>query len=215
MESLSDETPFFKQLLKMLEMEFGDRCEIVLHDLTRDYEHTIVDIRNGNVTGRKAGGAGTNLGLEVLNGSTEDGDRFNYVTNTPDGKVLRSSSIYIKNSEGKVIGSICINLDITDSIKFEGALHKYNRSQSVQDEFFAHDVGSLLDYMISQISLQFGKPLKDLNKAERLEFIRALDEHGAFRISKAGDKVCETLGISKYTLYSDLDRIRGNLKTEQ
>ncbi len=65
-----------------------------LHDLTRDYESTIVDIVNGHVSGRKVGDSGTNLGLEVLRGTKIDGDRFNCISNTRDGKVLRSSSIY-------------------------------------------------------------------------------------------------------------------------
>lgn len=29
---------------------------VVLHDLEKDYEHTIVDIRNGHITNRKVGG---------------------------------------------------------------------------------------------------------------------------------------------------------------
>ena len=48
MRSISDELPFWNRLLSMLEAQFGDQYELVLHDLTRDYSETIVDIRNGN-----------------------------------------------------------------------------------------------------------------------------------------------------------------------
>lgn len=124
MKSIYDHWDLWQKLLTMLEQQFGSRCEIILHDLTRDYAHTIVDIRNGHITGRKIGDCGSNLGLEVLRGTVQDGDRYNYVVHTPDGKILRSSTMFLKNDEGAVIGSLCINLDITQSVAFEGFLHQ-------------------------------------------------------------------------------------------
>ena len=53
MKNLQDEQIFMTQLLDMLEKQLGSNVEIVLHDLTKDYASTIVDIRNGHVTGRK------------------------------------------------------------------------------------------------------------------------------------------------------------------
>ena len=38
--------------------------------------------------------------------------------------------------------------------------------------------------------------------------IRFLNECGAFLIAKAGPRVCQYFGISKYTLYSYLDEAR-------
>lgn len=66
-----------------------------MHDLSLDYEHTIVDIRNGEVTGRKVGGTGDLLGLRALryNGSNE-GNCFNTLTYAENGKILRSSTLF-------------------------------------------------------------------------------------------------------------------------
>lgn len=213
MKSIEDEKRLFAQLLTLISAEFGTHCEVVLHDLEKDYEHTIVDIRNGHVTNRKVGGCGSNLGLEVLNGSVVDGDRFNYVTTTADGKILRSSSVYIHNDEGKVIGSVCINLDISDTIKFESFLRQYNHfnvaNPSEQDaEFFATDVNNLLDYLLQQAQALSGKDPKDLTKEERLAYLSYLDKKGALQITKSGGRICEILGISKFTLYNDLETIR-------
>jgi predicted transcriptional regulator YheO len=214
MNNLSDGHDLFNQLLTLIAAHFGDRCEVVLHDLRNDYNHTIVDIRNGHVTNRRVGGCGTNLGLEVLNGYVENGDRFNYVTTTGDGKILRSSSIYIKNDEGEVIGSLCINLDITESIHFESFLRNYNHFEIGQREFFAQDVNSLLDYLIQEAEQLTGKKPRDMNKEERLTFLSYLYQKGAFQISKAGIRICNVLGISKFTLYNDLDIIRNIPKEE-
>ena len=117
MKSIDEQKELFTKILDMLEQHFGQSCEIVLHDLTREYDHTIVDIRNGHITGRKVGDCGSNLGLEVLRGTVVNGDRFNYISHTTDAKILRSSSIYFHDDQQRTIGSICINTDITESVR--------------------------------------------------------------------------------------------------
>src|SRR5690554_1987014 len=98
------EKNFMSKLMDMLEKQLGKNSEIVLHDLRHGYEHTIVDIRNGEITGRKIGGTGSNLGLEVLKGKEGSGDKYNYITKLPGGRYLRSSSLYIVDKEGDIIG---------------------------------------------------------------------------------------------------------------
>lgn len=198
------------KILDLLENHFGNSCEIVLHDLTLDYEHTIVDIRNGTITGRKVGDCGSNLGLEVLRGTVIDGDRYNYITHTKDAKILRSSSMYIHDGE-KVIGSICLNSDITDAVKYEHYLHNLN-NYSLDDtgpkEVFANDVMQLWNHFLTEGQKLIGKPANMMNKEDKLSFLEYLDKNGAFLISKSGEKICEFLNISKYTLYSYLDILR-------
>ena len=211
-KKITDEAKLFDQLLTLIASQFGSNCEVVLHDLTNDYNHTIVDIRNSHITNRKIGGCGSNLGLEVLSGSVVEGDRFNYVTTTPDGKILRSSSIYLQNDEGKVIGSICINLNITESLQFEGFLRQYNHFEASQSEFFAQDVNNLLDYLIQQAQNLVGKEPRDMNKDERITFLTYLYRKGTFQISKSSIKICEILNVSKFTLYNDLETIRAQVE---
>lgn len=210
MKSLDDAMPLFQQLLTLIEKHYGNKCEVVLHDLTKDYNHSIVDIRNGNITNRTIGGCGSNLGLEVLRGTVVDGDRFNYITTTQDGKILRSSSIYLKDDNGNVMGSICINMDITETLQFEGYLRQFNQFESFsnEEEIFAPDVSNLLAHLIQKGQEQIGKPASDMSKNEKIEFIRFLDEKGAFLITKSGEQICELLGISKFTFYNYLESSR-------
>ena len=116
MKSVRDNWDFWQRLLDMLQQQFGEKSEIILHDLTGDYNHSIVSIRNGYITDRKVGDCGSNLGLEVLRGTVKDGDRYNYVINAQDGKLLRSSTMFLKDDDGKIIGSLCINTDITETV---------------------------------------------------------------------------------------------------
>ena len=73
MKTLYDDWDTWQRLMSMLEYQFGSNCEIILHDLTKDYNHTIVDIRNGHITDRNIGDCGSNLGLEVLRGTVQEG----------------------------------------------------------------------------------------------------------------------------------------------
>jgi predicted transcriptional regulator YheO len=43
---IEDEAPFLKQLLTLIPFQFGDQCEVVLHDLTQDYNHIVVLLIN-------------------------------------------------------------------------------------------------------------------------------------------------------------------------
>lgn len=219
MNNINEEKDFLKRLVKMLEMQLGKDTEIVLHDLTRPYDSTIVEIANGNLSGRKVGDSGTNLGLEVLRGKVQNGDRFNYITNGKDGKVFRSSSMYIYNDEHKAIGSICINTDITESIKMEKYFHDRNQINVEQDEsnseIFANNVGEILNFLLVQAQAKIGKPVADMTREDKVEFLNYLDERGAFLISKANEKIGAFLGISKYTLYQYLDMARNDNNTKK
>lgn len=212
MKLIDDEMVLFQQLLKLISTHFGPTCEVVLHDLTKGYDHTIADIRNGHITNRAPGDCGSNLGLEILRGSIIDGDRFNYITNTSDGKILRSSSIYIKDDAGKVIGSICINSDITETIKMENYLKQINHYEFNEDEVFVKDVNNLLDYLLQQAQTLVGKPFSEMDKKDKISALEYLDQKGAFLITKSNEKVCSVMGISKFTLYNYLDSIREEKK---
>jgi predicted transcriptional regulator YheO len=200
-----------KKIMDLLEKQFGRNCEVVLHDLTKDYNHTIIDIRNGHVTGREIGDCGSNLGLEVLRGSVVNGDRYNYITHTKDGKVLRSSSIYFYNDNNKVIGSLCINLDITEELRFENYLkarNNYSLDVNEDKEVFATDVKQLLEHFISEGQRLVGKPIPLMDRGERLQFLKYLDDAGAFLITKSSERIIQLMGISKGTLYSYLEILR-------
>lgn len=213
MDHINESFELLIPVAKGVAAQFGDQCEVVLHDLTQGYESTIVYIENGHLTGRKVGDSGTNLGLEVLKGETNAGDRYNYLTQTRDGKVLRSSSIYFRNKQEEVIGCLCINYNISDFIAAESLMKKMTMNGSNQDvnqveEAFVSDVNELLDFLLNQCINEIGKPVSQMSKEDRKNAIRFLDQKGAFLIKKAGDKVCQFFDISKFTLYNLIDDAR-------
>lgn len=213
MKKIQDEMSLFKQLLDMLEKQLGSNSEVVLLDLTKEYGSMIIDIRNGNITGRKVGGTGSNMGLEVLAGTVKNGNRYNYITKSKDNKILRSSTLYIRDDEENIIGCICINTDITESVKFEAFLKEFNQynvesGELESPEIFAQDVSQVLEFLIQEGQKIVGKPAAVMTKNEKLQFLKYLNEKGAFLITKSGEKIQEIMGISKYTMYNYLDMIK-------
>jgi predicted transcriptional regulator YheO len=207
LEHIGDEMGFLTALLKAIAAQWGEKCEVVLHDWSAGYEQTIVAIE-GNITGRKVGDCGSNLGLEVMRGTIRDGDIYNYVTQTKNGKILRSSTVYIKNKENKPIGALCINFDISDLITAQKTIESLLMNQGETSEYFASDVNDLLDFLIQESIKLVGKPVTYMTKEDKLKALDYLDEKGAFLVTKSGNKVCQFFDISKYTLYNYLDEIR-------
>lgn len=206
------------KLMSLLEQHLGKNTEIVYHDMTLPYEHTIVDIRHGDITGREIGGCGSNLGLEVIRGTTTDGDRFNYITHTNNGRILRSSSVYIYD-HGQPVGAICINTDLSETMRmekyfreFNGYTDCYNNGANDGDsgERFAQNVSELLDFFMQEAQKVVGVPAPLMNREEKIRFIDLLDKKGAFLISKSSEHVCSFINVSKYTLYNYLDCVRNN-----
>jgi predicted transcriptional regulator YheO len=218
MESIQDEFVFLTDLVTGLAAQFGENCEVVLHDLTGSYESSIVAIANGHITGRKVGDPGTNLGLELLRGNHVNGNKFNYLTQTKDGRILRSSSMYMKNKAGKIIGSLCINMDITDLMVAEKTLKNLINPAGEQTEVresFVTSVSDLLDALIQEAQEVIGKPVAVMTKEDKMRMIQLLDAKGAFLIKKGGEKICTYLNISKYTLYSHLEEGKSNAKESE
>ncbi|WP_337100918.1 helix-turn-helix transcriptional regulator [Paenibacillus sp. YIM B09110] len=211
MESISQELLFLTELAQGITAQFGDNCEVVVHDWSKPVDSTIVVIENGHVTSRKVGDPGTNLGLEIMRGTAAGDNRHNYVTQTKDGRLLRSTSMYIKNNEGTIIGALCINFDITDLMIAEKTLQSLTASGLAPvRESFVSNVGDLLDTLIQETQETIGRPAAVMSKEDKIRFIQLLDQKGAFLIKKSGEKVCSYLGISKYTLYSYLDESKQN-----
>ncbi|MDR1550695.1 MAG: helix-turn-helix transcriptional regulator [Hungatella sp.] len=206
---VSDNLNLLSDIAKCIAMQFGENCEVVLHDLTLPYDQTIVAIWNGHVTGRKVGDGGTNAGLEILKGSASPDDQYSYINATPSGRVLRSSSKYFRDEYGKVNGSMCINLDITDMIKCENTLRSFTSSGSSSltqtPELFVGNVDELLEIMMKEAVNMTGKSVGNLTKEEKVAIVHSLDGKGFFLIKKAAEKLADFLGLSRYSIYNYLN----------
>ena len=207
------EFEFAVRMAKGIAGQFGPNCEVVIHDLQgTDTEHSIIAIENGHVTGRSIGDGPSHIVLESLR---EDPsmieDRISYLTKTPDGKVLKSTTLFIRDDDGKAIGLMGINYDISMMLAMDDFLRAFTgREQAVsaEPESISRNVADLLDELLEHSVRIVGKPVAMMNKEDKIRAISFLDKSGAFLITRSGPKVCQYFGISTYTLYSYLDEIR-------
>jgi len=199
-----------RQLAGGLAAQFGPACEVVIHDLTGDLEHTVVHIENGHVTGRKLGDGPSHPVLELLRENAPPAqDHLAYLTRSPDGKVLKSSTIYIKNENGRPEALFAINYDISALMMVEGALRDLTTPREPTDtepERITHSVSELLDALIDQAVALVGRPVALMEREDKIKAIRFLSDSGAMLITKSGDRIAKYFGISKYTLYSYLEK---------
>ena len=200
---------FCFQLARGIAQQFGSNCEVVVHDLdSNDVEHSIVAIENGHVSGRRVGDGPSHIVLEALRGDCARlEDRLAYLTRSDDGKILKSSTIYIRDDDGRAIGVFAINYDITLMLAMENMLRQFTATEkeSREPEAISRNVSDLLDELIEQSVKLVGKPVALMHKEDKVKAIQFLNETGAFLITKSGDKECKYFGISKYTLYSYID----------
>lgn len=197
-----------RQVAAGIAAQFGSNCEVVVHDLSRHPDHSIVEIVNGHVTGRKVGDGASHVVIEQLQtNDPEPKDHLCYLTKTPDGKILKSSTVYIRNSKGKVSAIFSINYDISKLLMVESAVHDLISTGEPQQEEPEKivNVNDLLEELIQQSVSLVGKPVALMNKEDKVRAIRFLNQNGAFLVTKSGDKIAKYFGISKYTLYSYID----------
>ena len=206
MEDLTFTT--LKQLARGLTEQFGSNCEIVIHDLSEKHiDNSIVHIENGHVTGRKLGGSPSNVVIEAIQKNPDDlKDQYAYLTRTDSGRILKSTTIFIKEDDKRPRYVFAINYDITNLLALESTIKSLTNTgddtDADQPTPIPMDVNQLLDELIAQSVELVGVPVAYMTKEDKIKAIQFLNDSGAFLITKSGDKVSKFFGISKYTLYS-------------
>ncbi|MEV8329280.1 helix-turn-helix transcriptional regulator [Streptomyces niveus] len=187
---------------------FGPSCEVVLHDYRRG-DQSVVAVA-GQVTGRRVGGALSEIGLSVLAKGEEATNDLNYLSRGPDGRVLKSSTMPLRDRAGQVFGALCVNIDVTALRDAADVLSALAGSAPVElpATTFTNDFEEVVDAVVRTEQLARGKPFDALTRAERLVLIRALDRRGVFTMRNAVPRVAERLGVSRSGLYADLAACR-------
>ena len=198
-----------QQIAHGIAIHFGNNCEVLVHDLTADYTNSsIVIIENGTVTMRNIGDGPSHVVLEALHSDHKTlEDKLSYLTKTKDGRILKSSSMFIRGENNAIEAVFSINLDITPMQMAENVLQQLISPISAKNEpeNIPQNVNDLLDELIEQSVRIVGKPVALMNKEDKIAAIKFLNGSGAFLITKSGDKISTYFGISKYTLYSYID----------
>jgi predicted transcriptional regulator YheO len=101
----------YRRIVKLFGQTFRDTgIEILLHNLMNP-SRSIMEIENGEVTGRKAGMGTTMLVLDLKKRKAMNEDKLNYELTIASRK-FKCTTIPIFRKDFGLIGAVCINMDI-------------------------------------------------------------------------------------------------------
>ena len=192
----------------------GEDAEIVLHDVA-DLENSIVAIRNNHISGRQVGGPATDLVLEILKQKTYLQCPYlaNYKGKSKTGKLLKSATYFIKGDDAKVIGLLCINMDIEKLAMVKNYMDKlmcFNEvsEESSISETFSHSAQELTFESIYSVVNAVGIPPERMEQDEKIRVVEALNEKGVFLIKGAVSEAAAALKVSEPTIYRYLGKVK-------
>jgi predicted transcriptional regulator YheO len=201
-----------KQVADAVIKTFGRNCEVAVHDLF-DLSKSLVYIA-GNVTKREPGAPITDMALKALSKEgREIKNRYDYKTITNDGRELKSTTIFIRNSEGDPIAAFCINFDSTDYLNIIRSLEVFTKTSDSKQpheltETFALSINETIEALFEQAVSEIGKQPPTMSTDEKMRVVKTLEREGTFKIKGAVNEVALKLGVSNYTVYNYLKKIR-------
>lgn len=180
---------------------FGQRVEVVVHDLTTT---TIVHI--ANPYSRRAPGDPSNLQeIDFNPGDTVIGpyEKVNW-----DGSVLRSISIVQRAADGVATHLICVNADQTDLMAAQravAALLPALTSHQQPEALFRNDWHERVNVFVSDWCGARGLRVDALDRDQRRQLLAELATSGALAERNAAAYVARLTGVSRATVYNDLN----------
>lgn len=196
------------EILPALTEALGICYELVVHDFS-NVENSIVAVA-GNLTGRKIGGPLTDVVLKELK-SGDPQNLIGYANTLPDGRVFRSSTLFVRDGRGKPVGCLCINFDCTAIIGAEKTIRSLVSFTPSEEgkEHFAQDVEQLLSTLINRAIDAAPKPVAQMSKEDKMHIVQLLEEKGTFMIKGGVDTVAAALNLSRATIYAYQQELRG------
>ena len=143
-------------LAKGISKAFGPNCEVVVHDLSHP-KTSIIEIFNNTVTERKIGDWIRDLIWKVLRSPNFKEDILaNYSTIPHKNKVIKSTTILIRDEKEDPIGAICVNFDLSSFYSVKNILEEFtqiNELSPPEDKVIKihnADVINILNHIILQ-----------------------------------------------------------------
>jgi predicted transcriptional regulator YheO len=215
-------------LVDFLGKTLGPDYEVVLHDITCE-PSKVIAIANSHISDRTVGSPTTNAALQMLAANSYKTNDFlyNYQVATEDGRILRASTMFIKDEDGSPIGLLGINFDDSRYKDFcktlLSAIHpdtflKGNPSLKLSQEEvpsqpdslaedFSMDISTLMEKSFDSVTASLGSPTERLTQQEKKEIVQKLQERGVFKLKGGISFVAKRLSCSPATVYRYLGEL--------
>ena len=195
---------FLIRFLEGLQKFLGENSEILIHDYRKGYDHTIIYALNPAVSGRAVGGSPKGGMITQLGKDIEPmKDSIQTFSNGPKDRFYKSFTTLIPDENGKIVGSVCVNLDVSDLLNAQralGAFVQYPMTHHAPtndiDALATKNVDDILKYYMKQAELLVGKPMGLMNKEEKIRRGRHTTRHSELFFVEKETFVMDTPGFS-------------------
>jgi predicted transcriptional regulator YheO len=201
-----------KQLADGITNTFGNTCEVAIHDL-KNIKKSLVYL-TGDVTHRKLGSPVTDAVIkEIVTHGSAVKDRFSFKTITDDGREIKSTTMFIRDDNNDVVAAFCINFDVTDYLNAIQALEifagiKSGKQTKKISEKIAVSVDHTFEVLFEEAVGEIGKRPATMSTEEKINLVRILERKGVFQIKGVVNQMALQLGVSSFTVYNYLKKIR-------
>lgn len=136
-------------------------------------------IENGHVSNRQTGDGPSGIVLETLQSDPSTiHDKLSYLTKTEDGRILKSSTFYIRDDDGSISYIFSLNYDITAFTAASTAIQSLIATKDNLPDLtgdsprqITHNVNEL-DLLIEQAVAKVGKPVAMMNKDDKVAVVQ-------------------------------------------
>lgn len=190
----------YEPLIKSIVELFHPFVEAAVHDVK---EGKVVAIYH-NLSRRKIGDPSP---LKELKVEIKDFPDFftPYYKKNWDGRMLKCTSITMRDKKGEAIGLICINADVSvfqDSYKLLGALLKIKGDADNPIEIFGSDYESMIENIIQEFLDEKHLSLNYLKREQKKELVQKLYQKGLFNFKNAVPFIAKKLNSSRASIYN-------------
>lgn len=201
---------FLEKMASLIAETFGSSCEVTISDLSQP-NSTIMAIFNNHITGRNVGDP---LIPQALERESNDADEFyiNY-QDYKNGRKLKTSTIRFEHDDLHL--AFCINYDCSNLEVLHNSLTEFLAMQT--DDINENERGGyvpIIEDAVREAIKNVGKPVRLMNKRDRLKVLQYLASHGIMQMQKSVQTVALLLGISRYTVYNYLNELNEEREAE-
>lgn len=181
---------------------FAPFCEVIVHDLL-DPKHAVLAIHN-NLSGRDVGQPATELGLARILDPEFEQVIANYPNKFADGRQAKSTSIGIKDSKGRYIAALCMNVDLTLFQSIQSVMRQFVATDSavMLQESLDPSGADALRARIDQFAARLAASPRALRTQDRKALLQELKLSGLLEMRRAMEIVAEHLGVSRAAVYT-------------
>ncbi|ABK89270.1 PAS domain-containing protein [Francisella tularensis subsp. novicida] len=178
-------------------------AEVVIHDLSKN---KIVAIFNP-ISKREVGDISylDYINLDVYNEAIIGPyDKVNY-----DGRKMKCIITVIKNSTNDIIGTLCINLDVSVFDRYQNLINAFLNNNDMQisqqqQSLFRDTFYEKINSFVQKYCLDNNLTLDNLTRDQKKDLILELKQQGALDRKNASKYIANALNISRATVYNYL-----------